>query len=259
MCSACCWKIHDTMLFHRIRKWNGHHYQAAALWQVGTKLYLGHNGRKCPSLGLVADGIYEVFGHADGAPSEAEEATLPGTEPWDGEEEMGEIYLERPSDSMLPIPPKTDTFGNPFVHIIHNNGIHQMPVVSCQCADQEEEDLAYIDLGYFPASFTKIRTTFTFGVLRAFRLANLECKSTAYQYYQMLRRLTCPAFPESTTNWYREFRRVYRLFRNLSLLRRFGFAHRNDLPGKADLALFCAACPQPGVNLSSEWKLDVNK
>jgi hypothetical protein len=37
--------------------------------------------------------------------------------------------------------------------------------------------------------------------------------------------------------------------------KRFGYGHETDkLPGKGDLALFCPACPQPGINLPADWQ-----
>ena len=39
----------------------------------------------------------------------------------------------------------------------------------------------------------------------------------------------------------------------------FGFAHNGKQPGEGDLAYFCAGCPQPGINLSEDWKNDPNR
>ncbi|KAG2068471.1 hypothetical protein BDR04DRAFT_1024607 [Suillus decipiens] len=33
-----------------------------------------------------------------------------------------------------------------------------------------------------------------------------------------------------------------------------GFGHRSDNPKAGNLALFCLACPQPGINITSSWK-----
>ena len=55
---------------------------------------------------------------------------------------------------------------------------------------------------------------------------------------------------EGTQNRYRELMRVSRQWRNLQAMKRAGLAHdldRTRTPG--DLALFCATCPQPGINL----------
>jgi hypothetical protein len=37
--------------------------------------------------------------------------------------------------------------------------------------------------------------------------------------------------------------------------KRFGFGHDTEVnPGSGDLALFCAACPQPGINMPVNWQ-----
>ncbi len=43
-----CQSRHKFLPFHRIEKWNGKYFQAGALWQVGVKLQLGHDGFGCP-------------------------------------------------------------------------------------------------------------------------------------------------------------------------------------------------------------------
>ena len=120
--------------------------------------------------------------------------------------------------STLPWPPLRDIFGNPFVTIVDASGIHHVPVVGCSCDRQDPNiDIAYLKMGLFATSFERIQTVFTFEVLKDFRLSNLECKTTAYQYYQKLRRLTCPEFPKAVLNRYRELRRLSREYRNLKL------------------------------------------
>ena len=47
LCLRCCATKHKLLPFHRIEKWNGKFFQAGALWQVGVKLYLGHDGGGC--------------------------------------------------------------------------------------------------------------------------------------------------------------------------------------------------------------------
>lgn len=44
-----------------------------------------------------------------------------------------------------------------------------------------------------------------------------------------------------------------RQWHDLLLLKRFGFGHDlESKPRNGDLALFCPACPQPGINISEE-------
>ena len=111
-----------------------------------------------------------------------------------------------------------------------------------------------LDLDLLPASYANIKTAFTFSCLDDYRSSNLECKTSAYQYYQKLRRLTNPTFPQAMPNRYNEFHQVTRQWRNLELRKWFGFCHCTETPGKGLLALFCTACPQPGINLSPDFK-----
>jgi hypothetical protein len=56
-------------------------------------------------------------------------------------------------------------------------------------------------------------------------------------------------------NRYRELMRVSRQWRDLLTRKRFGFGHDTDrIPAAGDLALFCPACPQPGINLPDGWQ-----
>lgn len=47
--------------------------------------------------------------------------------------------------------------------------------------------------------------------------------------------------------------RVSRMWRDLLNRKRAGFGHNAMDPQKGDLALFCPACPQPGINLPDAW------
>jgi hypothetical protein len=49
--------------------------------------------------------------------------------------------------------------------------------------------------GLFPASFTRPKTAFTFAVLDDFLLDNLECGTSAMNYYSKIHRLTSSIFP----------------------------------------------------------------
>ncbi|KAI6008512.1 hypothetical protein EDC04DRAFT_2610915 [Pisolithus marmoratus] len=105
----------------------------------------------------------------------------------------------------------------------------------------------------FPASISKPKTAFTFTVLDHFLIDALECKTSAMSFYQKLKRFTNNAFPERDR--YRELMRVSQLWRDLKHRKWFGFGHDMEQdPGDGGLALFCPACPQPGVNLPADWK-----
>ncbi|KAI0941523.1 hypothetical protein AcW1_003396 [Taiwanofungus camphoratus] len=54
---------------------------------------------------------------------------------------------------------------------------------------------------------------------------------------------------------YQQFLRVTRQWSHLKDLMQHGFGYPSrQQPGEGDLAFFCAACPQSGVNLDPDWK-----
>jgi hypothetical protein len=53
--------------------------------------------------------------------------------------------------------------------------------------------------------------------------------------------------------------RASRLWRNLKYRKWHGFGHQPNEPGPGGLALFCAACPQPNINLPEGWREDPNQ
>jgi KDZ transposase family protein len=146
-----------------------------------------------------------------------------------------------------------------YLRVVHLNGLHHIAMVSCQCHGEDVLPLDLFAAKLLPASFKRIRTLFMAQVLDMFRLCNLELKASAYQFYQLLRRLTRPMAPAEVTNLYREFRRMSRLWRHMKKLKWAGYAGRNKpvkdvKPG--ELAVFCPACPQPGINIPDNWKDD---
>jgi hypothetical protein len=129
-------------------------------------IHLGHNGDHCPS----AEDHLDLF---------------------DGDEWEDEIDPdEAPSSSVPRSQPTTNT-----MVIVDKSGVHRLMVTYCNCPDAEPLDIQLFCAGLFPASFRKPKTAFTFSVLDDFLLDNLECGTTAMNYYNKLRRMTTGAFP----------------------------------------------------------------
>jgi CxC2 like cysteine cluster associated with KDZ transposases len=174
----------------------------------------------------------------------------------------GPEYLpQNPEDEGRQVPNR-DAFNNSYVRIVHTNGLHHLALVSCRCrgTDCLPQDLLASRL--LPTSFQNIRTLFSAHVLDYFRLCNLEMKASAYQFYHLLRRLTMPLAPGEVVDLYNEFRRMTRLWRWMKKLKWAGYGHNGKDPlnvGRGELANFCPACPQPGVNLPPNWKEDINR
>jgi hypothetical protein len=163
--------------------------------------------------------------------------------------------------------------------VVDTSGVHRIVVEWCNCINDDprydrRRDLDLLKLGLYPASFKNIQTVFTFHVLDDFLLENLECKTSAMNYYSKLRRVTSKAFPEIVPDRYRELLRVSRQWRHLKYLKWHGFGHQflpetNTTsspitpmpmpisPSKGSMAIFCPTCPQEGINLPDNWKNDL--
>lgn len=91
---------------------------------------------------------------------------------------------------------RTGTSGNPLMTIVDHRGIFDMQMLFCACSDRKSNDEQLMRAGLFPATFKQIETLFTFSVLDDFLTDNLECKTTAQQYYSKLQGMTSNMFPD---------------------------------------------------------------
>ena len=178
------------------------------------------------------------------------EQDIGGDDDWEDEDDRPRnMHIPR----FMPRPPPVDGAGNKFVTVVHTNGFHVLPIVWCECPDRlHDHDFQLLDLHLYPSSTDRIQTVFTFAGLDHHRYEYLECKSSRYQYHNKLRRLTCPQYPDAARNRYTELGRVARQWRNLKYRKWFWMLE--NLNGKrGEMSLFCAACPQPGINLPPDW------
>ena len=170
----------------------------------------------------------------------------------DGDEEEDDSYIS--ADPAL----ASVTLGA-LQRVVHTNGIHHISMVSCQCHGKDVLPLDLFALQLLPASLKRIKTIFTAQVLDMYRLSNLELKASAYQFYHLLRRLTQPMSPAEVVNLYREFRRMTRIWRWMKKLKWAGYAGSSKKVkdvGPGELAIFCPACPQSGINIPENWRED---
>jgi hypothetical protein len=92
-------------------------------------------------------------------------------------------------------------------------------MVSCECHGHDNFPFDLLAARLLPTSFKRIKTLFTAQLLDFFRLSNLELKASAYQFYQLLRRLTQLTAPAEVADLYREFRRMSRIWRWMKRLK----------------------------------------
>lgn len=113
-----------------------------------------------------------------------------------GETDFERAYQHRDS-TYNARPPGSTLNGNTVLTIVHTNGVHHLPVVRCGCPDKKTTEVQdFLQVGLVPASFQSVHTVFTMAVLDDNILSFLECHTRSLQYYQKLKRLTNPAFPD---------------------------------------------------------------
>ncbi|KAF9222866.1 hypothetical protein BS17DRAFT_796321 [Gyrodon lividus] len=86
-------------------------------------------------------------------------------------------------------------------------------------------------------------------VLNDFIRNNLECRTSASNYYNKLQRITSNVFPHLMSV-------ISHQWQLLKLLKLASFGHQQDSPKPGSLVLFCPTCPQPGINDTDpcSWK-----
>ncbi|KAJ6467623.1 hypothetical protein C8R47DRAFT_942443, partial [Mycena vitilis] len=142
--------------------------------------------------------------------------------------------------------------------VLHDNGIHTVDVDFCACDSPEraEPHIQLLRAGWFPATDDLPRTAATLLVLDKFHLHALQAKTTAYDFYAVLERLTDNTGVKPPDR-YQVFLRMARQYRHLLMLKRAGRGH--DLSGvwgtaAGELSVECPVCPDPKVNLPQGWE-----
>ena len=100
---------------------------------------------------------------------------------------------------------RTAKSGNPLITIVRQSGIFAMEILYCACVNAADYNKQLMNAGLFPSTYEQIETAFTFSVLDDFLTDNLECKTTAQQYYSKLQSITNRLFPDSVPVSYQDF------------------------------------------------------
>jgi KDZ transposase family protein len=299
MCRLCMRQTHKENPFHRIQQWTGQYFRPAELWEVGSYLLVRHYTGEdlCPTLRqccdhlenseITKDNLEQVQLRQSMLQQNPVPVRMPGPDPEqyfeegdidNGDHSMGEEDLNDENDieeEVESINPYLSTEGagagstsafspdslGSYIRVVHSNGVHYIAMIGCQCRGEDSLPLDLIAAQLLPASFKRIKTLFTTQVLDTFRLCNLELKASAYQFYQLIRRLTNPMAPGDVINLYREFRRMSRLssWQWMKKLKWAGYAGSSNSVtevGPGGLSIYCPACPQPGINIPNDWKED---
>lgn len=130
------------------------------------KMHLGHGGNLCPSRFQCPDTV--GLGLDEWA--DIEDSELPA-------------YLQ---------PPK----GSTYFTIVDVTGIHYMDIKYCVCPNAAPLHIQLLRSRMFPSTIENPRTVFTFAVLDDFVRDNVECGTSASNYFSKLRRITTAVFPK---------------------------------------------------------------
>ncbi|KAJ8507467.1 hypothetical protein ONZ45_g10166 [Pleurotus djamor] len=145
--------------------------------------------------------------------------------------------------------------------IVHTNGVHQCEVEWCMCQSEISHYEQLLKSRLFPATVLLPSTAFTLEALSMLHLIRVECKVASSSYYSLLQRLH-GGHTESSPDRSREMERASRCYQ--SIMARVNEGHFIWIPLSVGcLALFCPACPQPGINVTDrtwsstdpEWML----
>ncbi|KAH9024235.1 hypothetical protein EDB84DRAFT_1273986 [Lactarius hengduanensis] len=252
-CKSCCVKVHRHSPFHRPLLWTATHYTPVSLHSLGYVLFFGHAGEPCPQTVEDLESL-----HISNQPPTPQDTPKP-----DGVTTAPIIsdtlfdHPDIPLDSVDGFPDQTqrEPSGNRVLTIVDRSGIFEMEAVFCVCSEMDNQDEQLLQSGLFPATFKQFRSLFTFSVLDDFLNDNLECKTTAQQYYSKLQSLTSRMFPSLVPNMYKQLLRMSRQWRDLKSRMEQGLGHQSEETAPdGSMAIFCPACPQPGINLPNDWK-----
>ncbi|PIL29361.1 hypothetical protein GSI_09412 [Ganoderma sinense ZZ0214-1] len=145
--------------------------------------------------------------------------------------------------------------------VCHLSGVHEIQVNFCKCLDdtghESPEWAQLFRVGWFPATTAVPATAFTFDLLKTFQELNFQAKTNLNDFWSTIERLTDNSGGSDVPNRYKQLSHVMRLWRHLTLLKRFGRAHDNTGAAgtsQGELVVECPACPHPEKNLPENWE-----
>ena len=215
-CVACCLQSHKRSPFHRIFHWTGAHFLPISLYNLGFMLCLEHDGEPCPltvdvrCFTVLSLPLYSLWNQGVraaqqclptkqtprvGSPCGGQQcpSSIPMRDSVGAADTLFDLDDSRKRTPRL----RTSASGNPLVTMVHQSGVFDMEVLFCICPNAAARDEQLLHAGLFPSSLKQIETAFTFSVLDDFLLDNLECKTTAQQYYSKLQHITSQMFPDN--------------------------------------------------------------
>ncbi|KAG2058517.1 hypothetical protein BDR06DRAFT_1030067 [Suillus hirtellus] len=178
-CTSCCRTQHQRLPFHRVSQWTGSFFEESCLVKSGMVIWLSHGGNACPWEDDVGESALFTTGEGGSDDTDAE-GTFEGPN--------AEPCTKDAYDLLTGVPFIKNN--KAMMTIVDKSRVHTHIVKYCTCPEAAATNIQLFNMGLFPASFIEPKTAFTFNVLNDFLLDNLECGTSAMNYYSKLRRIT---------------------------------------------------------------------
>ncbi|KAF8202527.1 hypothetical protein BJ912DRAFT_842756 [Pholiota molesta] len=140
--------------------------------------------------------------------------------------------------------------------VLHTNGVHDVAVQYCGCSRAIPPHHQLLRRGLYPASQRSVKTCASFELLDLLHKLALTTKSSTYDFYRALEKMTDNTGIDPPRSRYKALMRMALQWRHLKMLKWGGRAQdpagvSATAPG--ELAVLCPSCPRPGVNLPEGW------
>ncbi|KAF9489136.1 hypothetical protein BDN71DRAFT_1343661, partial [Pleurotus eryngii] len=139
--------------------------------------------------------------------------------------------------------------------IVDTTGIHNVNVRLCSCGTAVEDPLQFLRVKWFPSSFKKPHTLFTFTVLDQFHSLTLQSKIAAYDFCVALEHLTDNSDCLTLQSCYEQFLLLMRIWCHLKITKRASCGLNPagvEATAHGECAVECPVCPHPEKNLPED-------
>ncbi|KAH6888247.1 hypothetical protein BKA70DRAFT_1443241 [Coprinopsis sp. MPI-PUGE-AT-0042] len=140
--------------------------------------------------------------------------------------------------------------------VFHMTGVHKVNIDYCDCRTVDCVG-QLLQAHWFPATHDRTHTVFTFDAIDQFQELTLQGKTTLYDYYHTLLRLSDNMKLGALPSRLNDFQKVVRFWRLLYMAKRAARGQDPagiDSTSEGELAQECPACPHPGKNLPDSWR-----
>ncbi|PBK59169.1 hypothetical protein ARMSODRAFT_983262 [Armillaria solidipes] len=146
--------------------------------------------------------------------------------------------------------------GHQEFKVLHGNGVHHIALDYCGCERQLPKHIQLLRRGWYPTSQRVPRTAASFQLLEFLHLLSLCAKTSVYDFYRTLEKLTTNTGMGVPKSRYKALMRMLLQWRHLKMLKRAGRGHVDNGVNTTqdhDLVVKCPSCPWPEVNLPEGW------